>query len=216
MDFNPHLPYGRWLYTPYVTPEEYDFNPHLPYGRWHYKVGRPFPPADFNPHLPCGRWLTDKDDMNWYQAFQSTPSLRKVTSMYPSGECHILISIHTFLTEGDVDRAFSWFPAHSYFNPHLPYGRWHRPQKNVFGSKISIHTFLTEGDVIYLLMWNHFWKFQSTPSLRKVTTVTCFWLTNVNHISIHTFLTEGDALLLGRCLMLSRFQSTPSLRKVTL
>ena len=54
--------------------------------------------------------------------FQSTPSLRKVTNC-SYNSCYIgMISIHTFLAEGDktmlLRRADSW-----YFNPHLPCGR---------------------------------------------------------------------------------------------
>ena len=56
--------------------------------------------------------------------FQSTPSLRKVTHAVRSKCGMVHISIHTFLTEGDVLGCF--------LSPIVPL--------------ISIHTFLTEGD----------------------------------------------------------------------
>ncbi len=56
---------------------------------------------------------------------------------------------------------------------------------------ISIHTFLAEGDGDSLSPASEVTRFQSTPSLRKVTNVTAGAGTNV-YISIHTFLAEGD------------------------
>ena len=54
--------------------------------------------------------------------FQSTPSLRKVTTVTKIAPFMSTISIHTFLTEGDVKP--DWFGKDiRYFNPHLPYGR---------------------------------------------------------------------------------------------
>ena len=79
---------------------------------------------DFNPHLPRGRWLSDL--LFWYSLnfrfqstpssrkvtysvrrlnllpqFQSTPSSRKVTSSLAPAADILVISIHTFLAEGD-------------------------------------------------------------------------------------------------------------------
>ena len=59
---------------------------------------------------------------------------------------------------------------------------------------ISIHTFLTEGDFVQSLKKSHRRAFQSTPSLRKVTTLNLQGSENI-FISIHTFLTEGDTLI---------------------
>ena len=79
------------------------------------------------------------------------------------------ISIHTFLTEGDKKdmtcRGFQY---------------------------ISIHTFLTEGDLPALSKASDELLFQSTPSLRKVTTIKLITSGSIQ-ISIHTFLTEGDS-----------------------
>ena len=107
-------------------------------------------------------------------------------------------------------------PVETYFNPHLPCGRWHLlPSIHLEVMQISIHTFLAEGDAD-----NH---------QRAV----CNW------ISIHTFLAEGDGPASTPCQWQKNFnphlpcgrwrsgridrrcrdctfQSTPSLRKVTL
>ena len=171
--------------------------------------------SDFNPHLPCGRWRSGRIDRRCRDCtFQSTPSLRKVTT--PLADiCNCRrISIHTFLAEGDEDQ--------------------YRICKRL---RISIHTFLAEGDTLSRFSPLMSVAFQSTPSLRKVTENTGYVITS-RVISIHTFLAEGDwrrwrrygsakdfnpHLPCGRwrCDRTaepepdSAFQSTPSLRKVT-
>ena len=57
------------------------------------------------------------------EAFQSTPSLRKATCREQENNSDRAISIHTFLAEGDAGEAVSLRNSH-----------------------ISIHTFLAEGD----------------------------------------------------------------------
>ena len=59
----------------------------------------------FNPHLPYGRWRNVVCKRAWREAFQSTPSLRKVTFLYLLTAVNRVISIHTFLTEGDTSAA---------------------------------------------------------------------------------------------------------------
>ena len=122
-NFNPHLPYGRWPKSIYSIRPYSHFNPHLPYGRWRADVSCSATENDFNPHLPYGRWLTIASGGQTYARFQSTPSLRKVTSKCELWVETINISIHTFLTEGDL-LCVRIPPFFSYFNPHLPYGRW--------------------------------------------------------------------------------------------
>ena len=107
---------------------------------------------------------------NTHLPCQSTPSLRKVTVTVILAVHVIWISIHTFLAEGDSPPCTSDISV-SNFNPHLPCGRWPG---------------LFAGDIIAQ-------KFQSTPSLRKVTQ-------NSN----------------ARAILDALFQSTPSLQKVTL
>ena len=123
----------------------------------------------FNPHLPCGRRLTP------------------VYLMYSL----FLISIHTFLAEGDY--ALRSSPKNLLnFNPHLPCGRrlfWIIPV--LFTSFISIHTFLAEGDIRVVFQQNRI------------------------IISIHTFLAEGDVTHRYPFILAITFQSTPSLRKAT-
>ena len=103
------------------------------------------------------------------EAFQSTPSLRKATCREQENNSDRAISIHTFLAEGDKD----WGAKEEdeeYFNPHLPCGR--RLSHFSFQKCYSI--------------------FQSTPSLRKAT----------SHITRSPW-------------SWTAFQSTPSLRKAT-
>ena len=78
--------------------------------------------------------------------FQSTPSSRKVTEYIPEVTVANVISIHTFLAEGDI-KIKEW----------------------AIGTDISIHTFLAEGDDIQLFGSREADVFQSTPSSRKVT-----------------------------------------------
>ena len=122
--FNPHLPCGRWHASGTIGITLPDFNPHLPCGRWLLLSAMAISASDFNPHLPCGRWRSGRIDRRCRDCtFQSTPSLRKVTT--PLADiCNCRrISIHTFLAEGDEDQ--------------------YRICKRL---RISIHTFLAEGD----------------------------------------------------------------------
>ena len=129
--FNPHLPCGRWLWSPEEDHTWFYFNPHLPCGRWPQTSFRALPSGNFNPHLPCGRWLflvtlvnftfaisihtflAEGDELELVEKklgdiFQSTPSLRKVTVKQPHPQ-----------------------RAKLYFNPHLPCGRW-RPKLIIY------------------------------------------------------------------------------------
>ena len=124
LNFNPHLPCGRWPVSIISFQHCRNFNPHLPCGRWRDKILKCFVAHQyFNPHLPCGRWPEQQANDAWEYLFQSTPSLRKVTVRYSLHRADRLISIHTFLAEGDEsdDQMIS---SSTYFNPHLPCGRW--------------------------------------------------------------------------------------------
>ena len=193
MNFNPHLPRGRWplTSTSYVrrdifqsTPSSrkvtcnaksrntlhYYFNPHLPRGRWHKAMGGYAAWNHFNPHLPRGRWQLCRWLTFIVARFQSTPSSRKVTWEVTQLEYNPIISIHTFLAEGDLP-----------FVSHV-----------TVISVISIHTFLAEGDHLLRRCNTYVSIFQSTPSSRKVT-----------------------ASFLDLAFKPAKFQSTPSSRKVT-
>ena len=124
----------------------------------------------FNPHLPCGRRLDIKFYLDRYEAFQSTPSLRKAT----------FIVIPLFLVE-----IFQSTP--SLRKATIP--AYDRYSKVTFQSTPSLRKATTyyDGDKVYV-------EFQSTPSLRKATislTINPVMLA----ISIHTFLAEGDYLI---------------------
>ena len=233
--FNPHLPCGRWQKTLSDNDLSDYFNPHLPCGRWRCHSFLFHALRNFNPHLPCGRWLRLSYLLRLIILFQSTPSLRKVTKEFFHVSLDEIISIHTFLAEGDLrlvcsSNKFSisihtfltegdailpsWPDKHIHFNPHLPCRRWQQQQLTMC--------------MIFL--------FQSTPSLQKVTEAGCR-CGELYRISIHTFLAEGDLLshlctfssidfnphlprgrwrrVLEAYCATSKFQSTPSSRKVT-
>ena len=122
--------------------------------------------------------------------FQSTPSLRKVTFSMLLTATKIVISIHTFLAEGDDIESWDnqgWIISIHTF---LAEGDMEFALMDV-SVGISIHTFLAEGDRSILYTMHQTKPFQSTPSLRKVTHALPppFYFIC---ISIHTFLAEGD------------------------
>ena len=193
-NFNPHLPYGRWLVLTVHWMIIRYFNPHLPYGRWPGSILCCIIGNGISIHT----FLTEGDQI---QFFRFVHILISIHTFLTEGDTFARkytiwknISIHTFLTEGDWNgQAVVWY--FTYFNPHLPYGRWH--YHSVDHPKP--------------------YQFQSTPSLRKVTTLTGVppgdwkdfnphlpygrWRYNFARlnvcmiISIHTFLTEGDDIL---------------------
>ena len=100
------------------------FNPHRPHRRWRMRKRIRYTMRHFNPHLPHRRWRREgMEDLVSY-----------------------MISIHTFLTEGDntvllvapVSEVFQSTPSSQkvtshwkeisgdceHFNPHLPHRRW--------------------------------------------------------------------------------------------
>ena len=124
--------------------------------------------------------------------FQSTPSLRTVTTAVAKKNIEGVISIHTVLADGD-------FTAHTVFgnvvaisiHTVLADGDWRRYKQCCTSRCISIHTVLADGDLKQLFL---------RPDA---------------DISIHTVLADGDNPDTLDILYPSKFQSTPSLRTVT-
>ena len=149
-DFNPHLPRGRWLCRckpamPYNN--RISIHTFLAEGDYQLVIIYVVFICYFNPHLPRGRWQCIIN-LSWcHIRFQSTPSSRKVTNDCVRDILLSVISIHTFLAEGDYRQA-ERSDNFSNFNPHLPRGRWRTKPKK------------------WALIYQ---KFQSTPSSRKVT-----------------------------------------------
>ena len=81
--------------------------------------------------------------------FQSTPSLRKATVPSATFFGAMIISIHTFLAEGDVITNLR-FPTQVAFQstPSLRKATW-QDGSVCIAQHISIHTFLAEGDSKY-------------------------------------------------------------------
>ena len=169
-DFNPHPPCGGWrhcwhyakVYDRFQSTSsmrrmtrkcrkllciDFYFNPHPPCGGW-----RPVLCVfwhdiyNFNPHPPCGGWLFSVNYLMPHQRFQSTSSMRRMTSPAPGAVRHMPISIHILHAEDDT--AATWFRrCHRYFNPHPPCGGWLQCR----------------------LFWKNQAKFQSTSSMRRMT-----------------------------------------------
>ena len=105
--------------------------------------------------------------MSW--AFQSTPSVRRVTGLHVVPFAGYNISIHTLRAEGDdVKRRICRLPL-----------------------EISIHTLRAEGDCTVPSFGWVSPAFQSTPSVRTVTIQVAIDL-QILDISIHTLRAEGD------------------------
>ena len=167
------------------------FNPHLPCGRRRRKKSRKRHLYNFNPHLPCGRRRYGTHRRGAPREFQSTPSLRKATMYGHTFRGGRLISIHTFLAEGDLTAlshgGMICISIHTFLAEGDQNAKEDKPKRF-----ISIHTFLAEGDRIIPFQthinFKHFnpplpcgrrlitcfsppmnFIFQSTPSLRKAT-----------------------------------------------
>ena len=146
-----------------------------------------------------------------------------------------MISIHTFLAEGDCQQVVCMY-YQTDFNPHLPCGRWlitgyERRSSDWFQSTPSLRKVTLRPRSSSILN-----QFQSTPSLRKVTqdaiNVVLGWCDFNPHLPCGrwqhlllcpcTFAYFNPHLPCGRwqeaVIQWSHyhiFQSTPSLRKVT-
>ena len=154
--------------------------------------------SHFNPHPLWRGWLQSCHIWCSAQTFQSTPSVKRVT--------WIMVILSLIII---------------YFNPHPLWRGWlFDNYVCVFGDFISIHTLCEEGDQLWSF-WNSWplW-FQSTPSVKRVTTLETieifriiyfnphplwrgwrsfnFNLETAKPISIHTLCEEGDSLPINR------------------
>ena len=190
-----------------------DFNPHLPYGRWLYQSVRDRSQCYFNPHLPYGRWR-HSSIVTWQAyTFQSTPSLQKVTTTAVNDVYDFFISIHTFLAEGDGSRMSVW-RAIPNFNPHLPRGRWRGSRNKAEAVKLFQSTPSSRKVTHDSHSKQVFLLFQSTPSSRKVTD-----RSNASGAVPARFQSTPSSRKVtsqtSRQQHYREFQSTPSSRKVT-
>ena len=139
--------------------------------------------------------------------------------MWRETRCEILsvdtsgISIHSLRVEGDPTHNCSL--SHTLdFNPLPPCGGRHSGSTgNEVAHHISIHSLRVEGDM-FPLLWLHWKRFQSTPSVWRETGenhAVCI----VYSISIHSLRVEGDAVVLLQFLVHVEFQSTPSVWRET-
>jgi len=191
INFNPHPPCGGWLNG---LAKEYNVSKFqsTPSMRRVTRMGKSlkYELVYFNPHPPCGGWRFSSMPASVAMTFQSTPSMRRVTSdiltlsfvtefqSTPSMRRVTVsnnrtlsiekISIHTLHAEGDK---------------RLADALQCRP--------ISIHTLHAEGDQGSMNRKRWVNVFQSTPSMRRVTTV-ALYLGTQQWISIHTLHAEGD------------------------
>ena len=144
----------------------------------------------FNPHLPCGRRLDIKFYLDRYEAFQSTPSLRKATFIVIP-----LFLVEIFQSTPSLRKAT--IPAYDRYSKvtfqSTPSLRKATGNISSCGKSpnISIHTFLAEGDP------SEFSKLQQekyfNPHLPCGRRPFQPWrIPLTTGISIHTFLAEGD------------------------
>ena len=168
--------------------------------------------------------------------FQSTPSVWRETQRATAQCLTVLISIHSLRVEGDesidiktdAENDFNPLPpcggrrpilfkllSKIYFNPLPPCGGRRAVQGlPVASHPISIHSLRVEGDM-FPLLWLHWKRFQSTPSVWRETGenhAVCI----VYSISIHSLRVEGDHAAALQCGIFARFQSTPSVWRETL
>ncbi len=154
----------RWRPRPSMAAH---FNPHLPRRRRLCQANHPDRISNFNPHLPRRRRRTLDSYQKADEKFQSTPSSQKATEARSSYRNSVVISIHTFLAEGDFDNFLLSLHQGISIHTFLAEGDVNSGVNTVLEG-ISIHTFLAEGD----------------PD--KCPCKSC------RFISIHTFLAEGD------------------------
>ena len=169
-----------------------NFNPHP---LWRGRLSRPAYRhtigGDFNPHPLWRGRLVPHSDNDITIKFQSTPSVKRATRVFPDLCASYDISIHTLCEEGDDVNKF----------------------KQILQG-ISIHTLCEEGDGRGVINTMAAKIFQSTPSVKRATRwrsmfSNFFWYFNphplwrgrllaeynqwVNSsISIHTLCEEGD------------------------
>ena len=105
--------------------------------------------------------------------FQSTPSVKRVTRFAYKQKKYKEISIHTLCEEGDCTTALI-LSIKGYFNPHHLWRGW----------------------LLIVLTVKELKKFQSTPSVKRVTKIANSNLKKIA-ISIHTLCEEGDDLSKG-------------------
>ena len=168
----------------------------------------------FNPHPPCGGWLvrlvhlcfgrTFQSTLSVWRVtfalspliiaswFQSTPSVWRVTPSPTHFAVGYRISIHTLRVEGDGTCLRLFRCRNTYFNPHPPCGGWPNPEEEAINAMcISIHTLRVEGDLQLLARRRYPRRFQSTPSVWRVTD-DGYLISDNKYISIHTLRVEGD------------------------
>ena len=101
---------------------------------------------NFNPHLPCGRRRYWFDGAGMMVRFQSTPSLRKATERITTMRLQLVISIHTFLAEGDRTHGLCYQLTYQYQSTPTLRKATNSVPCFIPVTIITIHTFLAEGD----------------------------------------------------------------------
>ena len=153
-----------------------NFNPHLPRGRWHKRKEDNENENYFNPHLPRGRWhATQKAEIRFtiisIHTFLAEGDIRQWADMR-----HGIISIHTFLAEGDLPfvshvTVISVISIHTF----LAEGDHLLRRCNTYVSIFQSTPSSRKVTASFLDLAFKPAKFQSTPSSRKVTTAMHWW-----------------------------------------
>ena len=169
---------------------------------------------DFYPRPPRGGRQYRLCPSCMAKLFLSTPSARRATRL-----CHNLAQLRGFLSTPSARRATHLSAvsrlSHPNFYPRPPRGgRPHRSTRLFSSSTISIHALREEGDYCRDCQRNHTWRFLSTPSARRATTVSSLYRSS-GLISIHALREEGDYNSLNGWATDIKFLSTPSARRAT-
>ena len=123
--FNPHPPCGGWQGLVLTARTRWNFNPHPPCGGWPFSRELALQTPLISIHI-----LHAEDDLItsaiflYASAFQSTSSMRRMTTWVSVYRGHLGISIHILHAEDDVVQGVFCETA-VYFNPHPPCGGWH-------------------------------------------------------------------------------------------
>ena len=190
--FNPQPPSGGWRLTIQIKVVIINFNPQPPSGGWqrvHYIQLRK---RHFNPQPPSGGWLVIEVYNHIILEFQSTTSIRRLTS-FPISSCStrypfqsttsirrltcfnilfaefLFISIHNLHPEVDgVYEKTDWTAEN--FNPQPPSGGWpFSSSGSISLILISIHNLHPEVDFPVKSFTITVTVFQSTTSIRRLT-----------------------------------------------
>ena len=148
------------------------FNPHPLWRGWQLAILSNVSPLDFNPHPLWRGWLLLYAQIGGFKnIFQSTPSVKRVTLNTVESYTGADISIHTLCEEGDKHTDKTWHII-LYFNPHPLWRGWRvKHCWELYGCGYFNPHPLWRGWQFFHTLCHFVIKFQSTPSVKRVTLI---------------------------------------------